>query len=393
MVARTRLELKSAVTDDQTLIDMDDGRGLAQAIVDTIREPLLVLDKDLRVVTANRAFYRMFWMNRQDVQGRPVYALGDGQWNIHELRLLLGSIAPQDAAMEAFEVEREFSHIGRRTMLLNARKLFYEKHSHTTILLTIEDITERRTKERELEELLSQKDLLLVELQHRVANSLQIIASILMLKARTVRSEETRLHLQEAHQRIMSIATVEQQIRASEPSATIELSPYLSRLCEALAASMIGGDRPISLQVHVEGAAVSSKEAVSIGLIVTELVINALKHAFPADKSDCRVIVAYDFAEPNWRLTVSDNGIGRPQGHPEKTNPGLGMSIIDALARQLDAGVHVVMDPHGTTVSVTHATFKSRLSLGSVSPRDETSAIPIAGYGNVQEVKTTEVPA
>src|SRR4051812_34286121 len=163
MVARTRLWPKSAIADDPTLIDIDDGRALAQAIVDTIREPLLVLDKDLRVVTANRPFYRMFVMNRQDVQGRPVYALGDGQWNIPELRLLLGNIAPQDAVMEAYEVERNFSGIGRRTMLLNARKVFYEESSHTTILLTIEDITERRTKERELEELLSQKDLLLAE--------------------------------------------------------------------------------------------------------------------------------------------------------------------------------------------------------------------------------------
>ena len=69
--------------------DLDDASALAQAIVDTIRDPLLVLDQDLRVVTANRAFYRTFWMNLQDVQGRPVYGLGNGQWDIPELRLLL----------------------------------------------------------------------------------------------------------------------------------------------------------------------------------------------------------------------------------------------------------------------------------------------------------------
>lgn len=86
----------------------DDGRALAQAIVDTIREPLLVLDKDLRVVTANRSFYLTFTMNRQDVQGRPLYALGDGQWNVPELRLLLENVAPQHSVMEAFEVEQDF---------------------------------------------------------------------------------------------------------------------------------------------------------------------------------------------------------------------------------------------------------------------------------------------
>ena len=344
----------------QPLVDID-GRALAQAIVDTIREPLLVLDGDLRVVTANRAFYLTFRMNRQDVQGRPVYALGDGQWDIPELRSLLENIAPQHAVMEAYEVEQDFSGIGRRTMLLNARKVFYEENSHTTILLAIEDITERRAKERELKELLQQKEVLLQEMQHRVANSLQIIASILLIKARTVRSEETRLHLQDAHQRVLSVAAVQRHLQVTESGTTIDLGQYLSRLCETLAASMIGDRRPISLRVHVEGGGTaSSSQAESIGLIVTELVINALKHAFPNDRSDGAVIVAYDLAAPDWRLTVSDNGIGGPRGHLDMTKPGLGTTIIEALAKQLDAQVEVLTDPQGTTVSIAHAPFKSR---------------------------------
>ena len=103
------------------------------------------------------------------------------------------------AAMDAFEVEHEFPRIGRRIMLLNARAVFYADHSRTTLLLAFEDVTERRAIEREKEELL--KDVLLRELEHRVGNSLQIIASILMLKARTVTSEETRQHLGRASTR------------------------------------------------------------------------------------------------------------------------------------------------------------------------------------------------
>jgi chemotaxis protein methyltransferase CheR len=193
----------------------EDSRALAQAIVDTIREPLLVLDRDLRVVAASRSFYRTFKMNRQDVQGRAIYALGNGQWDIPQLRLLLERILPQHAVMDGYEVEQDFSVIGRRTMVLNARTVFYEKHDQALILLAIEDITERRTAERGLAELLEQKETLLQEMQHRVANSLQIIASILLLKARTVRSDETRLHLQDAHRRVMSVAAVQQQLQAS----------------------------------------------------------------------------------------------------------------------------------------------------------------------------------
>src|SRR5205085_573191 len=106
-------------------------------------------------------------------------------WNSPELRLLLENIAPHHAVMEAYEVEQEFSGIGRRTMLLNARTILDEEEDPTMILLGIEDITERRAKERELRDLLQQKEVLLHEMQHRVANSLQIIASILLIKART----------------------------------------------------------------------------------------------------------------------------------------------------------------------------------------------------------------
>ncbi|HUF44910.1 MAG TPA: sensor histidine kinase, partial [Aestuariivirgaceae bacterium] len=262
---------------------------------------------------------------------------------------------------EAFEVEQEFSVIGRRTMLLNARKVFYEDNSHTTILLAIEDITERRAIEREMRELLEQKEILLRELQHRVANSLQIIASILLIKARTVRSPETRLHLQDAHKRVLSVAAMQEQLEASGNGESIAVGPYLTGLCETLASSMIGESRPITLAVHAQDGAATSSQAVSLGLIVTELVLNSLKHAFPGDHSQGDVLVAYDVAGSNWRLTVSDNGVGRPDRTAQITMPGLGTNIIEALAKQLNASVDNVMNASGTAVSITHATFASRL--------------------------------
>jgi PAS domain S-box-containing protein len=349
-------EAALARPNSQPFVDLDDTHPLAQAIVDTIREPLLVLDQGLRVVTANRAFHQTFRINRQDVQGRPVYELGDCQWDGPELRLLLERVAPQHAVMESYEVERDFPVIGRRLMLLNAREVFDQKNPRNLILLTFEDVTDRRAAERELSKLLQQKEMLLQEMQHRVANSLQIIASILLLKARTVQSEETRLHLKEAHQRVMSVAAVQQQLLASSHGEPIEIGPYLSRLCEALAASMTDDSRPVLLKVQAEGGTASSAEAVSIGLIVTELVINAFKHAFIGERAASLLIVAYEATGTNWRLTVSDNGIGIPEGHSELDKPtsGLGTIIVEALAKQFDARVEVVRNPQGTTVSITH---------------------------------------
>jgi two-component sensor histidine kinase len=341
------------------LIDIEGGHALAHAIVDTVREPLLVLDENLHVVLASRSFYTLFKMDKQDVEGRPVYALGDGQWNIPELRSVLDKIVPRHAVMEGYEVEQEFPGIGRRTMLLNARKVFYEGDSNTTILLAIEDITARRGAERQAAEMLQQKETLLQEMQHRVGNSLQIIASILLLKARAAQSEETRLHLREAHQRVMSVATLQQHLQGSGHGEAIALGPYLSRLCKTLRASMIGERGPISLEVHAGAGSASSDQAVSIGLIVTELVINVLKHAFSDDKADGQIIVAYEAGDASWKLTVSDNGIGKPGGALGKSRSGLGTSIVDALAKQLDARVEISPHPGGRTVSIIHGSFAS----------------------------------
>ena len=301
------------MTSGRLFADIDDARSLAQAIVDTVREPLLVLDKELRVVAASRSFYLTFRVNREETHGQLLYSLGDRQWDIPALRTLLGKIVPEHAVLEDYQVEQKFPNIGHRTMLLNARKVFYEDNSHTTVLLAIEDITERKAAERELQELLRQKELLLDEMQHRIANSLQIIASIIMLKARTVQSPETRLHLEDAHKRVMSVAAVQQHLQVSGRGELIEVATYLSKLCATLAQSMIGDGGHIIIEVKAAEGGVSSSDAVSIGLIVTEAVINALKHAFAKDEKDGRIVVTYEVTGTDWKLSIADNGMGKPK--------------------------------------------------------------------------------
>ncbi len=354
--------LASTLSKEAPFVDIQDGITLAQAIVDSVRDPLVVLDHDFRVIAASRSFYQTFRLGRDDVRGHLLYEIDGGQWDIPELRDLLQAIANNQAMIEGYEVDREFSAIGHRIMLLNARKVFYEKGAHTTVLLTFEDITGRRAVERQVQELLREKDMLLEEMAHRVANSLQIIASILLLKARTVQSEETRLQLEDAHQRVLSIAAVQQHLHVTGDGKAVELGNYLTKLCETLAQSMIGDSRPISLKVEADAGTALSREAVSIGLIVTELVMNALKHAFPGEKPDAAIVVSYKVAGTDWKLTVSDNGIGKPDVSAGNSKPGLGTSLVKALTRQLEAVVEIASDSRGTAVSITHATFKSKSS-------------------------------
>jgi two-component sensor histidine kinase len=246
-------------------------------------------------------------------------------------------------------------------MLLNARKVIYETSANSTILLAFTDITARRAIEREKEsllartrDLLEQKQVLLQEMQHRVANSLQIIASILMLKARAVTSEETRFHLKDAHQRVISVAEVQSHLHASGGVDQIEVGPYLTKLCASLTASMVGDSQPIALEVVADHGAIGSDKAVSIGLIVTELLINAIKYAFPLPKDDARVTVTFASDDDAWTLTVGDNGVGKAVDAAPSKHGGLGTVIVDALVKQLD-GHMTVVSTGGMTVTIRHA--------------------------------------
>jgi chemotaxis protein methyltransferase CheR len=216
--------------------------------------------------------------------------------------------------------------------------------------------------EHEKDDLLQQKDVLLEEIQHRIANSLQIIAGIILMKANMVSSEETRPLLRDIHDRVISIAAVQQQLRASGEIGPIEMISYLTRLSDALATSMIRDARAITLRVTGDAGTLSSRQAESIGLITTELVMNSLKHAFPTADSEGQITIRYEVDGSDWQLSVADNGVGKQDGVFAQSKTGLGTGIVKALAQTLNAKLEILSGIGGTIVSVTHATFSKAAS-------------------------------
>ncbi len=128
---------------------VEDIQNYAQNIVDTVREPLLILDTTLRVRSANRAFYQTFHVSSEETENRLIYELGNGQWDIPDLRTLLEDVVPKSSVFNDFELEHTFPVIGRRVMLLNARKLQAGHHGEL-LVLAMEDVTERRRSEADL---------------------------------------------------------------------------------------------------------------------------------------------------------------------------------------------------------------------------------------------------
>ena len=325
--------------------------SLAVALITSSRAPLLLLADDLTIIGASASFCDAFGVDPVTVNGTALSELGSGEWNVPQLASLLRATFAGAAAIDAYEMDLVRDGHTTACLVLNAHKLDYADGKQPRIILAVTDITSARLAERLKDDLVQKNEVLLRELQHRVANSLQIIASVLLQSARKVQSDETRSHLHEAHNRVMSIATLQRQL-ALKTSDEVALGKYLKELCASIGASMIDDKERVSLVSTTDDTVTSANVSVSLGLIVTELVINALKHAFPGRNQKGEIRVDYNGNAQGWMLTVDDNGNGMATEVDSK--PGLGTGIVEALAGQLDAVVSVTDRKPGTRVSVVH---------------------------------------
>ncbi len=322
--------------------------NLALSLIAASVAPVLLLDGDLSVLAASQSFFESFDVGPEDIPGARLADLGEGEWNVPQLWSLLKATAYGQASIRAYEMDLKSAR-GARRLVVSARRLDYGDGHGVRLLLSIQDVTEARASERQKDDLIRDKAILLKEVQHRTANSLQIIASVLMQGVRKVGSDESRDHLRDAHQRIMSVAAVQRQL-ASSDLGDVELRGYFTDLCRSIGDSMIRDHNQLRLTVNVDDSIASSGKSVSLGLIVTELVINALKHAFPNDR-DGEIHVDYRAHGDGWTLTVRDDGVGMPKGS-RAAKPGLGTGIIQALANQLGAVIDMSDAKPGLRVAI-----------------------------------------
>ena len=321
------------------------------AVIASSNEPLLFLGGDLRLIAASASFCRNFQIDPSGIVGCALAELGSGEWGQPQLQSLLKATASGNAFVEAYEMNLLRKDQPARCLLLNATKLDDGDKDRIRLLLAITDVTVARAESRQKDDLIREKAILLQEVQHRVANSLQIIASLLMQSARMVQSAEAKGHLRDAHHRVLSIAAVQRHLSVTGVGE-VPLRPYFTQLCESLGASMIQDPTRLSIVTTIDESCVGAPKSVSRGLFVTELVINALKHAFPDGRAGA-IRVDYRSSGSQWLLTVCDDGVGMPVG--EKPKPGLGTGIVEALAGQLEATVTVTDANPGTSVAVAHA--------------------------------------
>ena len=318
-------------------------------IVETIREGILVLDPDLTIRFANRSFCDTFAIAPEHAVGHKLYEIGNGQWDIPKLRAALAAIISGRNTIEAFEVEYLLPSTGRRVMVLNARKVYRPGNKRQQILLAIEDVTERARLEHEHAAAHERIGMLLQELTHRVKNSLQFIAAMVMIESRSHKSGEGKAALERVSHRITALGHLYSKLSNADTVEAVDATSYLEELCRDLVASVHEeGDKSIVLKTDIVSERLPSDRAIPIGLIVNELVTNAVKYAFPGGAKGT-VMVSLKRGPGELRLTVADNGHGLD---PRRVDSGLGGRLVDGFARQLGGQVEWKSDRRGTTVQL-----------------------------------------
>jgi PAS domain S-box-containing protein len=316
---------------------------LTQSIVDTIRDPLVVLEHDMTIVTASKAFLTIFAITEAEARGRRFSELGQHQWDVPALRHLMDKVLPENKPIESFEIEDNFPGLGRRVFNLNARKIFQPGNHTHRMLLVFEDITDRKQRERDVQMLTN-------EISHRIKNSLQVIIGLIAFEARSTPQPWVQGYTA-MQARIGAIAKLYDLISHSSRGGAIAVDAYLKEIAKTISASLIGKNSGIAIEVKAEALDIDPDRAVPFGLLVNELATNAIKHAFPTGKG--RVLLSVEQAGDQMALTVSDDGIGIQEKDAAKIPETRGSDYVAIFVRQLGGSIVAsnAQDP-GTTVKI-----------------------------------------
>jgi PAS domain S-box-containing protein len=327
----------------------DETSTFAQSVIDTIREPLLSLDQDLRVVTLSRSFCEFFKVKPEETIGQLVYDLGNKQWDIPKLRELLEEILPLKTSFDDYEVEHDFATIGRRTMLLNARQISQEAGGRRTILLAMEDITERKEIERANKALLDRNNLILKEVHHRIKNSMNTLRSLLQLQADCMSDPGAIAALADTDGRLVSMMTLYDKLYRSVEYNDLSIKEYLHTLVDEVLANFPKAGL-IKVQKELDDFRLNGRVMQSIGIIVTELLTNIIKYAFKGRETGLiRVSASLDGNLAT--ISVADDGTGVPESVNFDSSPGFGLMLVRTMTDQI--GGTITMDrTNGTIVTI-----------------------------------------
>jgi PAS domain S-box-containing protein len=308
--------------------------------IECSNDAVTIVQGDVRVY-ANQKFLEMFGYDRmEDAIGRPTFHVihPDDRDRINEFnrRRQSGEPAPSRYEFKGIRKDGTIVHVEA-----SAAKVLYR--GQPASLAYLRDITERRQAEEQIKTSLKEKEVLIKEIHHRVKNNLQVVSSLLFLQSQTVKDEETRRILEESRNRVKSMAFIHKQLYQSKNLAHIDFAPYVRSLTRNLLTSYRPNGNAISLDVCVDDIFLALDSAIPCGLIINELVSNALKHAFLNGSAGHITVDLHQEGGKNV-LVVSDDGVGLPGDLDVQTTETLGLQLVSALVQQLDGTLELERD-------------------------------------------------
>ena len=335
---------------DDINLELRQSRNYLDAIVETLRESLLVLDKDLCVQKANHEFYETFHVRPDETLQRHVYDLGDGHWNIPGLRRLLEGVLPEDRAVRDYEVSHAFPAIGERTMLLNARRLARNEGREEMILLAIEDITERQISQKKLVEANRRKSNFLATLAHELRNPLapvQIAVQLLRRDAKESGVKQLDMIERQIQRLVRLVDDLLDIARIERDHVELKMEPL--DLVSVVNQAIEGSRHDLDDRRHSLSLTLPSESILVLGDAVRleEVLSNLLKNAAKYTEAGGKITVVVERRGGDAVITVRDTGIGiAPELLPQlfemffqadasldRTGGGLGIGL--SLAKRL----------------------------------------------------------
>ncbi|NBB72883.1 MAG: PAS domain S-box protein [Bacteroidetes bacterium] len=309
-------------------------------ILDSMAEMLFVVDGDGIIRRTNRAARDQLGYGADDLRDTPIdRLLADG---------------PLFTADERATFQRQgFIDHAERTLcpqngpdvpvLFSRAQVTRSDRASDDIVCVAQDITDRKQAEERLKASLREKEVLLREIHHRVKNNLQIISSLLHLQSKQIEHAAARTLFAESQSRIRSMALIHERLYQSDDLAQVDFAAYLDGLTEHLFRSYNVRRDTIACELQADGGSLSVDRAIPCGLIVNELVANALKHAFPDGRSGT-IRVRYAEEDDTAHLIVADDGVGTPEDVEADASDSLGLRLVRGLVQQLDGSLAIARD-------------------------------------------------
>ena len=328
------------------IVDISERKHLEERfrrVVEAAPNAMVMINTRGHIEMVNAQAERVFGYSRAEMLGQPVEMLVPDRFRNHHPGLRQAFFAdtrarPMGAGRDLYARRKDGSEFPVEIGLNPI-----ETEDGVMVLSAIVDISDRKQKERSIELALKEKDVLLGEIHHRVKNNLQIVHSLLDLQSAQITDPNVVAMLRDSQNRIRSMALIHQTLYQSKDFAKVDFGTFLDSFVPMLVASYTVNMERVALEILADGVQLPINTAIPCGLIVNELISNALKHAFPdARRGKLQVHLHEDSdADGFLQLSVSDDGIGLPSDLDIKTAPTLGLQLVTLLTDQLRGSISI----------------------------------------------------